>query len=100
MSEVITRFLNLPVYTGKGKYVGQVGNVIIDLETQSAASLLITGTNPNIVDGGRNVAVPYRWVQAAGDIVILSNFPDRVEVAPEPEEDAVEERLEREIAAA
>lgn len=98
MSEVVTRFLNVPVYTARGKYVGAVGNVILDLNTRTAASLLITGTNPNIVDGGRDVAVPYRWVSAVGDIIILNNFPDRVEIALELE-DSVEDRLEKEITA-
>ena len=98
MSEVTTRFLNLPVYTSKGKYVGQIGNVILDLETRMAASLLITNTNAAVVDGGRNVAVPYRWVSAVGDIVIVNNFPDRVEIAAATG-DAVEEKIEREIAA-
>lgn len=99
MSEVVTRFLNIPVYTGRGKYVGSVGNVILDLNTRTAASLLITGTNPSIVDGGRDVAVPYRWVSAVGDIIILSNFPDRVEIAADEEPETVEDRLEKEIAA-
>lgn len=99
MSEVVTRFLNIPVYTGRGKYVGSVGNVILDLNTRTAASLLITGTNPSIVDGGRDVAVPYRWVSAVGDIIILSNFPDRVEIAAEEDPETVEDRLEKEITA-
>lgn len=99
MSEVVTRFLNVPVYTGRGKYVGSVGNVILDLNTRTAASLLITGTNPSIVDGGRDVAVPYRWVSAVGDIIILSNFPDRVEIAADEDPETVEDRLEKEIAA-
>lgn len=100
MSEVVTKFLNMPVYTARGRFVGQVGNVILDLEAHRVASLLITNTNPEVVDGGRNVAVPYRWVQAVDDIIILANFPDRVEIQDEPEiEEPLEDQLEREIAA-
>jgi sporulation protein YlmC with PRC-barrel domain len=100
MSEVVTRFNQMPVYTARGKYVGHVGNVILDLENHKVASLLITDTNPEIVDGGRNVAVPYRWVQAVEDIIILASFPQRIEIQEELEtEEPLEERLEREIAA-
>ncbi len=100
MSDVVTSFLNMPVYTARGKFVGQVGNVILDLEAHRVASLLITNTNPELVDGGRNVAVPYRWVQAVSDIILLASFPDRVEIQEEPEtEEPLEERLEREITA-
>ena len=42
------------------------------------SSLLLTNTNPSVVEGNVDVAVPYRWVNAIGDIVILSNFPKRV----------------------
>lgn len=100
MSEVVTNYLNMPVYTARGKFVGQVGNVILDLKAHRVASLLITNTNPQIVDGGRSVAVPYRWVQAISDIVLLANFPDRVEIQEEPEtQEPLEDQLEREISA-
>lgn len=96
MTQTVTDFLDLPCYTSKGRFVGRIGNVILDLQTRAVASLLITNTNPTMVDGGVNVAVPYRWVSAVGDIVILSNFPDRVEIAAETG-DEIERALEKEI---
>ena len=74
----VTSFLKLPVYTRKGEYVGHVRNIFIDLDEKRVSSLLVTNTNPRIVDGRVDVAVPYRWVNAIGDIVILSYFPERV----------------------
>ena len=74
----VTSFLKLPVYTRKGTYVGHVKNVFLDVEDRRVSSLLVTNTNPSIVEGSVDVAVPYRWVNAVGDIVILSNFPERV----------------------
>lgn len=87
-----TRFLNLPVYTGQGNYVGVVQQVILDLPNRRIGSLLLTRTSNKIVEGSHNVAVPYRWVASAGDIVILSHFPDKV-VAAAPEEELEEEAL-------
>ena len=52
--------------------------VFLDVEDKRVSSLLVTNTNPSIVEGSVDVAVPYRWVNAIGDIVILSNFPERV----------------------
>ena len=74
----VTTFLKLPVYTRNGTYVGHVKNVFLDIEDKRVSSLLVTNTNPSIVEGSADVAVPYRWVNAVGDIVILSNFPERV----------------------
>ncbi|RLF41930.1 MAG: photosystem reaction center subunit H [Thermoplasmata archaeon] len=82
----VTSFLKLPVYTRKGEYVGHVRNVFIDLDEKRVSSLLLTNTNPKLVEGQVDVAVPYRWVNAVGDIVILSYFPDRVTYQKKGEE--------------
>ncbi len=78
MDTEVTNFINLPVYTGKGRYVGVVQNVILDLPNRRVGSLLLTRTNTQLVEGGHNVSVPYRWVAATGDIVILNHFPTKV----------------------
>ena len=77
-AEEVTTFLKLPVYTRDGKYIGHVQNVFIDLDEKKVSSLLLTNTNPNLVEETVDVAVPYRWVNAVGDIILLSYFPDRV----------------------
>ena len=104
MEETVTSFVRLPVYTRNGIYVGNVKNVILDVEKKRVASLLLTKTNPTIVEGAMDVAVPYRWVNAVGDIVILSYFPERVflekkeETAAEVEEGAEIETIDEPIA--
>ena len=77
-SEEVTSFLKLPVYTREGTYVGHVRNVFFNMDDKRVSSLLVTNTNPSIVEGTVDVAVPYRWVNSVGDIVILSHFPERV----------------------
>ncbi len=79
-SEEVTSFLKLPVYTRAGTYIGHVRNVFLDMDEKRVSSLLVTNTNPSIVEGTVDVAVPYRWVNAVGDIVILSHFPERVTI--------------------
>jgi sporulation protein YlmC with PRC-barrel domain len=77
-AEEVTSFLKLPVYTRDGNYVGHVRNVFLDMDEKRVNSLLVTNTNPTLIEGAVDVAVPYRWVNAVGDIIILSNFPNRV----------------------
>ncbi len=84
-AEEITSFLKLPVYTREGKYVGHVKNVFLDVEEKKVSSLLVTNTNPSLVEGSVDVSVPYRWVNAVSDIVILSNFPGKVSTRKEEE---------------
>lgn len=87
--EEITRFVSLPVYTATGTFVGTVKNVILDVAGRRLDSLLVGKTNPALVEGGVDVAVPYRWVRSFDDILILSYFPARVEL-PAPVADAEE----------
>jgi sporulation protein YlmC with PRC-barrel domain len=77
-AEEVTSFIKLPVYTRSGDYIGHVRNIFLDMEQKQVSSLLVTNTNSSIVEGSVDVAVPYRWVNAVGDIVILSYFPERV----------------------
>ena len=78
ITEELTSFLKLPVYTREGIYVGHVSNVFINMDEKCVSSLLVTNTNPTLVEGTVDVAIPYRWVNSVWDIVILSHFPERV----------------------
>jgi sporulation protein YlmC with PRC-barrel domain len=97
-TEEITSFLKLPVYTREGTYVGHVRNVFLDIDEKRVSSLLVTNTNPSIVEGTVDVAVPYRWVNAVGDIVILSHFPERVTTKKKEEKEGEEEKTEEDEA--
>jgi len=63
------------------------------MDEKRVSSLLVTNTNPSIVEGTVDVAVPYRWVNAVGDIIILSHFPERV--TTKKKEEKVEDEEEK-----
>ena len=96
-TEEVTSFLKLPVYTRQGTYVGHVRNVFIDMDEKCVSSLLVTNTNPSLVEGTVDIAVPYRWVNAVGDIVILSHFPERVTTKKKEEKTEEEEQSEIDV---
>ena len=96
-TEEVTSFLKLPVYTRGGTYVGHVKNVFLDIDEKRVSSLLVTNTNPSLVEGSIDVSVPYRWVNAVGDIVILSNFPEKVTTRKEKESKDTKSQPESEI---
>lgn len=78
MTEISNVIRNVPVYTRKGTFVGQVQNAILDLSARKVEALLLTDTNDAVVEGGNDVAVPYRWVSDFDDIMVLRYFPDEV----------------------
>ncbi len=94
--EEVTSFLKLPVYTRDGVYVGHVKNVFLELDEKRVGSLLVTNTNPSLVEGSVDVAVPYRWVNAVGDIIILSNFPGKITTKKEKKSDKTKKTQEEE----
>jgi len=87
----VTDFINLPVYTNRGIYVGEVRDVIINVDERRVDKLVLTNTRKEMVEQGMDVAIPYRWVSAVGDIIILSYFPEKVEIPREEEEEEEEE---------
>ncbi len=84
MTREITSLLNLPVYTNKGMYVGEVRSISVETDEDRVDTMVITDTNPLLVENSLDIGVPYRWVSAVGDIIILGYFPKRV--CPEEEE--------------
>ena len=67
------------------------------MDENKVSSLLVTNTNPALVEGTVDVAVPYRWVNAVGDIVILSHFPEKVATKKKEENKEDEETSESDI---
>lgn len=96
MLEEINRFSNMSVYTNQGMHLGTVGNVVVDVTNNKVDGLYITGTNPALVENGVSVNVPYRWIQAVGEIIILKYFPGKVALKKEEEEKPEEETKETE----
>ena len=84
MLEEVSELIGVQVYTNKGVFLGNVNNLIIDIDNCRVDGLFITDTNPLLVEDSRNIAVPYRWVQSVGDIILLRFFPKRVTVKRAP----------------
>lgn len=74
----MTDIIGLPVYTPDGILLGNVNNVVVDVEGSKIDGLFLAETNPVLVKGSKGVAFPYRWVQAIGDVIILKYFPKKI----------------------
>lgn len=76
--EEISEIIGLQVYTHEGVFLGNVNNLIVNVENSTVERLFIGEPNPLLVEASRSVAVPYRWIQSVGDVIILKYFPKRV----------------------
>jgi sporulation protein YlmC with PRC-barrel domain len=94
--EEVSELIGVQVYTNKGVFLGNVNNLIVDIDGCRVDGLFITDTNPLLVEDSRNIAVPFRWVQSVGDIILLRFFPKRVTVKRAPSAAKVTEAAEGE----
>lgn len=87
MLEEISEIMGMQVYTPEGIYLGNVDNLVMDMDNRKINGIFLRETNPLVVEDSISVNIPYRWVQAIGDVVILKYFPKKVNV---PREEIVE----------
>ena len=76
MLEEATTLNDLEVFTPWGVKIGDVTNLEIDSESMEIENIFIEETNDRLVADGESILIPFRWVQAVGDIVILKHFPN------------------------
>jgi sporulation protein YlmC with PRC-barrel domain len=68
----ITSLFDLNVYTDKGKYVGKVQDVQLEANERKISGLALGNINKDLFDvETKGVIIPYRWVLAASDIIII-----------------------------
>jgi sporulation protein YlmC with PRC-barrel domain len=83
--EEITSLVGREVYSSNGVFVGEVEDIRLTLDEDVVTGLALTQVNAELFGdttvGTRGVIVPYRWVQAIGDVILVN---DLVERAGEP----------------
>lgn len=87
-AEVSTLF-GLNVYTDKGVYIGKVADVVLEVAEKKAVGLAVMKLNPEVFDTSSKpgVVIPYRWVTAVGDIVLIRHVKDQFKKPEEIPED-------------
>lgn len=88
MLEEASNLIGLQVYTSQGMFLGNISNLVVEVDENKVQGLFVSNTNPLLVEGSKAVNVPYRWISSIGDIVILKYFPKRVAVKRSPKSKA------------
>ena len=86
----ITSLVGREVYSNNGVFVGEVEDVRLDLDSRSVTGLALAELNHELfagrVDGNTGVLVPYRWVRAVGDVVLINDVIERLETESDESE--------------
>jgi sporulation protein YlmC with PRC-barrel domain len=90
----ITTLVGREVYSNNGVFVGEVDDLRLDLNEIAVTGLALGGINDelfgNRISAGRGVIIPYRWVRAVGDVILVNDVVERLKQSEEGgEEEAV-----------
>jgi sporulation protein YlmC with PRC-barrel domain len=77
MRTQVTELFGLSVYTDKAVFIGNVDDVVIDVDQKKVDSLAVGELNPEIGDikGYLGLQIPFRIIRSIGDIVIVRHIP-------------------------
>ena len=85
----ITSLVGREVYTNNGVFLGEVEDLRLDLNAESVTGLALHQLNRELfaaeAANSSGVIVPYRWVQAVGDVIIVNDLAERIQRQKEGE---------------
>ena len=86
-AEVSTLF-GLNIYTDRGVYIGKVNDVVLNVSDKKVSGLAARNLNTDMFDNtGKGVVIPYRWVTAVADVVLIRHVKDQFKKPQEVAED-------------
>ncbi len=89
----ITSLVGREVYSKNGVFLGEVEDLRLNLDAEQVTGLALHQLNDELfgqsTQGARGVIVPYRWVQAVGDVIIVNDLVERLQRADGDAEDEV-----------
>lgn len=89
----ITTLVGREVYSNNGVYVGEVEDVRLDLDQEVVTGLALAELNRELFEGriqrGKGVLIPYRWVRAVGDVILINDVIERLKKPEDESEVAV-----------
>lgn len=90
----ITSLVGREVYTNNGVFIGEVEDLRLNLDSENVTGLALHELNRELfgseANSARGIIVPYRWVQAVGDVIIVNDIVERIQRQKE-DEDAEDE---------
>jgi len=92
-ADEITTLVGREVYSNNGVFVGEVEDVRLDLDREAVTGLALGELNRDLfgdrVGPREGALIPYRWVRAVGDVIIVADIVEQVKQEDEGETDAV-----------
>lgn len=73
----VSEYYDMPIYSDKGRYVGEVQDVVLDLDKGTVLGLGFGQRE------GKVTTVPYESIMAIGDIILVRTEKAKKTISPE-----------------
>ncbi|RQG90247.1 photosystem reaction center subunit H [Natrarchaeobius halalkaliphilus] len=88
----ITSLVGREIYSNNGVFVGEVEDIQLHLNGEAVTGLALGNLNAELfaeeARTEQGIIVPYRWVRAVGDVILVNDVVERVR-DPDEEQDEV-----------
>ena len=77
MENQITELFGLNIYTDKGMFIGEVEDVVIDVDSKKIDAIVVGKVNDQLFElkNYKGLKIPYRIISAIDDIVLVRHLP-------------------------
>ncbi len=77
METQITELFGLQIYTDKGMFIGEVEDVVIDVDQKKIEVIVVGKVNEELFEmkNFKGLKIPYRIISAIDDIVLIRHLP-------------------------
>lgn len=77
MEAQITELFGLQIYTEKGMFIGEVEDVVIDVDGKKIEAVVVGKVNDQLFElkNYKGLKIPYRIISAIDDIVLIRHLP-------------------------
>jgi len=77
METQITELFGLQIYTDKGMFIGEVEDVVIDVDSKKIEAVVVGKVNDQLFElkSFKGLKIPYRIISAIDDIVLIRHLP-------------------------
>jgi sporulation protein YlmC with PRC-barrel domain len=87
----ITSLVGREVYSNNGVFVGEIEDVRLNVDACTVTGIALGELNrelfSDVIGGGNGVMIPYRWVRAVGDVVLINDTIERLQQPDTDDED-------------
>jgi sporulation protein YlmC with PRC-barrel domain len=78
MKNQITELIGLKIYSENGTFIGEVEDLVLDIDSKRIDSVAAGKLNPDVIElkTHKGIKIPFRLVKSISDVVVIRHIPN------------------------